>query len=273
MLGAIVGDVIGSVYEINNVKTEEFPLFSRFTRFTDDSVLTLAVAHAILHQEETDQTFWRARRNRRLYAQMIKQYARRYPDAGYGGRFEEWMKSESMRPYNSFGNGAAMRASPIGLAFDTLNEVLAEAKQSAEVTHNHREGIRGAQAIASAVFLARTGKSKQEVQSFIAAKFRYRLDRRLEVLRETYKFDSSCQGSVPEAIIAFLEADNFMDAVRKAISLGGDSDTIACMTGAIAHAYYKDIPHNVADMVRFKLDFGLRQTLDRFEARYKLPDS
>ncbi|TXK76731.1 ADP-ribosylglycohydrolase family protein [Paenibacillus sp. N3.4] len=267
MLGAIVGDVIGSYYEWHNVKSEEFPLFHRFSRFTDDTVLTLAVADAILNRVNTN-SMLDSRKNRKLYATKMKQYARRYPDAGYGGRFEEWMKGDSFRPYRSYGNGSAMRVSPIGLAFDSMEEVLEEAKRSAEVTHNHKKGIKGAQAVASAVFLARTGKTKDYIRTFITSNFGYNLDRTLASIRPNYMFDSSCEGSVPEAIIAFLESSDFMDALRKAISLGGDSDTIACIAGAIAHAYYKDIPIDIALAVKLKLDISLWETLNQFMARY-----
>ncbi len=176
-----------------------------------------------------------------------------------------------LKPYKSFGNGSAMRVSPIGFAFDSLEDVLKEAKRSAVVTHNHREGIKGAQAVASAVFLARTGGNKKQIKDFIEKKFRYNLSQRLDDIRPNYKFDSSCQGSVPQAIIAFLESENFEDAIRKAISIGGDSDTIACIAGGIAQAYYKEIPGFIVDRVRFILDSGLKRTLDKFNERFNVP--
>lgn len=270
MLGAIAGDIIGSVFEHENIRTTDFSLFSRFSRFTDDSVLTVAVAHAVLnrtfHPFRVVDTFYATR----LYASALKLYGRRYPHAGYGYLFTRWLRSESLRGYRSYGNGSAMRVSPIGLAFDTLDDVLREARLSAVVTHNHRHGIKGAQAVASAVFLARTGKSKQEIQDFVEQRFGYNLRQRLDDIRPTYQFDSSCQGSVPQAIIAFLESSDFEDAVRKAVSLGGDSDTLACIAGAIAHAYYREIPVSIVSRARIILDAGLKQVVDQFQERYGL---
>jgi ADP-ribosylglycohydrolase len=270
MIGAIIGDVIGSVYEWHNTKSEDFELFSRFTRYTDDTVLTAAIADAILNKKQDHIRLLNSYYSRKIYAAKVKQFARMYPDAGFGGRFEEWVKGNSNRPYRSYGNGSAMRVSPIGFAYHTLDEVLKEAKNSALITHNHREGIKGAQAVASAIFLARTGKSKDEIQMFISRTFKYNLRRSLADIRPNYKFDSSCQGSVPEAIIAFLESDNFMDAIRKAISLGGDSDTIACITGAIAHAFYKEVPSDIWGSVRLKLSSHIRGITDVFCMKYVL---
>jgi ADP-ribosylglycohydrolase len=228
MIGAIIGDVIGSAYEWNNVKSKEFPLFSHTTDFTDDTVMTIATADKIL--------------NGKTYLEVFKKYGRAYPDAGYGGNFLQWLMSSSNEPYFSFGNGSAMRVSPVGFAFDTLEEVLAEAKLSAEVTHNHPEGIKGAQAVAASIFLARTGNSKAEIKDFVEKEFHYNLNRTIDEIRPAYRFNETCQGSVPEAIIAFLESKDFEDAIRTAISIGGDSDTLACITGGIAQAYYKKIP-------------------------------
>lgn len=184
--------------------------------------------------------------------------------------FNEWLSNREQKPYRSYGNGSAMRVSPIGFAFNSIDEVLREAKRSAVVTHNHREGIKGAQAVASAVFLARTGCSKKDIRQYIEKKFHYNLNQRLEDIRPYYKFDSSCQGSVPQAIIAFLESENFEDAIRNAISIGGDSDTIACITGGIAQAFYKEIPVYIVDKVRFILDSGLKRVLDSFNDRYRI---
>ena len=225
MIGAIAGDIIGSVYEGRQVKTTEFPLFTTRSTFTDDTVLTVAVADCILHGKD--------------YATTFKQYGRRYPHAGFGGMFRKWLNSDSLAPYYSFGNGSAMRVSPVGFAFDTIDDVLAEARRSAEVTHNHPEGIKGAQAIAAAILLARQKETKSSIKEFIEKNFGYDLSRTLEEIRPHYQFDETCQGSVPQAIIAFLESDSYEDAVRKAISLGGDSDTLACMAGGIAQAYYR----------------------------------
>ncbi|MEA3307295.1 MAG: ADP-ribosylglycohydrolase family protein [Elusimicrobiota bacterium] len=256
MIGAIAGDIIGSVYEFFNTKKKDFQLFGFRSSFTDDSVLTIAVADAILNSKD--------------YGSLIKEWARRHPLAGYGGSFSLWILSRKSEPYNSWGNGSAMRVSPIGFAFDSLEEVLSEAKKSAEVTHNHPEGIKGAQATASAIFLSRTGKSKNEIKEYIEAKFKYNLDRTLDEIRPGYKFDVSCQGSVPEAIISFLESSDYEDAIRNAVSLGGDSDTIACITGGIAQAFYKGVPNLIIEKSRKKLTKRMIKILDEFNKRYKL---
>jgi ADP-ribosylglycohydrolase len=241
LLGSIVGDVIGSVFENQNVKTTDFDLFSRFSRFTDDTVLTIAVADAILHRESKPISWLENRRNCTVYGRKLKEYGYRFPDAGYGELFKQWLNRDSTRGYGSYGNGAAMRVSPVGFAFQNLNDVVREAKLSAVVTHNHPEAIRGAQAVACAVFLARRGHSKTDIKTFIEGKFGYDLSQRLGDIRPIYSFDSSAKGSVPQAIIAFLESRDFEDATRLAISIGGDSDTIACIAGGIAQAYYKSV--------------------------------
>lgn len=219
MLGAIAGDIIGSVYEGRPIKSTEFPLFQRHSVFTDDTVLTVAVAHSIL--SGTD------------YTSPLKLYGRKYPGAGYGGSFYAWLFSTDRAPYDSWGNGSAMRVSPVGFAFDSVDDVLREAEQTAEITHNHPEEIKGAQATALAVFLARQGASKETIKREIGERFSYDLGRTLDGIRPAYRFDTSCQGSVPESIIAFLESADFEDAVRKAISLGGDSDTMASIAGEL----------------------------------------
>ncbi len=228
MIGAIAGDIIGSVYERRRIKTKEFPLFHSRCRFTDDTVLTVAVAHAILSGDS--------------YVHSVRRIGRRYSDAGYGRSFMRWLHSNDSRPYNSWGNGSAMRVSPVGFAFSTEDEVLRQARLSAEITHNHPEGIRGAQAVALSVFLARTGHDKPSIRAAITDRFGYDLDRTLDRIRPSYAFDVSCQGSVPEAIIAFLESTSWEDAVRNAVSLGGDSDTQACMAGGMAEAFYGGVP-------------------------------
>jgi ADP-ribosylglycohydrolase len=256
MIGAIAGDIIGSVYESHCLKTTEFPIFTTHSTFTDDTVLTVAVADCILNGKD--------------YATTFKQYAMKYPYAGFGGMFFRWVKSDSLKPYNSFGNGSAMRVSPVGFAFDTMEEVLAEAKRSAEVTHNHLEGIKGAQAVAAAIILARKKESKSKIEDFIEKKFGYNLSQTLAEIRPHYYFDETCQGSVPQAIIAFLESDNYEDAVRKAISLGGDSDTLACMTGGIAQAYYRTIPDYIIKEVENRLDPELLKVVEQFNTKYYL---
>ncbi|MBI1282635.1 MAG: ADP-ribosylglycohydrolase family protein [Anaerolineaceae bacterium] len=204
-----------------------------------------------------------------IYALKLKEYGRRFPNAGYGQMFMDWVKNPSTSGYRSYGNGSAMRVSPVAYAFDTLDTVLHQAKLSAAVTHNHGEGIKGAQAVASAIFLARTGHDKAAIQNFIQHRFGYNLNKSLDEIRPTYQFDSSCQGSVPQAIIAFLESTDFEDAIRKAVSLGGDSDTIACITGSIAEAHYRNIPENLLDKTNLILDFGLQRVLQTFNERYK----
>jgi ADP-ribosylglycohydrolase len=270
MLGAIAGDVIGSVYEWHNTKSTDFPLFSRLSRYTDDTVLTVAVADALLHRQPRKNWFSDKFYARASYRNSLQKYARMFPDSGYGQMFEEWAKARSDKPYRSYANGAAMRVCPIGFAFDNMEDVLREAKRSAEITHNHRDGIRGAQAIAACVFLARTGASKQDMKRFIEKNFRYKLSRTLDEIRPNYVFDSSAKGSVPEAIIAFLESESFEDAIRKAVSIGGDSDTIASMAGGIAHAYYKEIPPDIWSSVEMKLDWKFRNVIKLFTERYNV---
>jgi ADP-ribosylglycohydrolase len=256
MLGAISGDIIGSPYEWRSTKSLDFELFTSQSIFTDDTVLTVAVADCILHNKD--------------YAETFKEYGRRYPDAGYGSMFYRWLQSPTSHPYNSFGNGSAMRVSPVGFAFDTIEKVLTEARHSAEVTHNHPEGIKGAQAIAAAIFIARSGESKEQIRKYVEDSFSYDLNQTLEQIRPGYRFDETCQGSVPQAIIAFLESDSYEDAIRKAVSLGGDSDTLACMTGGIAQAYYKEIPDQITAKVRQLLDDNLLAIVDEFSERYGL---
>lgn len=227
MLGAIVGDIVGSIYEWNNIKTTEFPLFSDKSHFTDDTVLTLAVAKWLM--EDTDH-------QPKELVRCMQELGRKYPSAGYGGRFRKWLASDSPKPYHSYGNGSGMRVSPVALFAQTLDEALELAKLSAQVTHNHREGIWGAQAIAACIFMHREGKSKNEIRDFISGRFGYNLNRRLDDIRPDYRFDETCFGSVPVAILAFLEAGSFEETIRLAVSMGGDSDTIACMAGSIASA-------------------------------------
>ena len=252
IIGAIAGDIIGSVYEWNNVKTTEFALFSEKSDFTDDTVLSVAVADCILNNKDFAKTIW--------------EYGRRYRGRGYGGNFRRWLNSKNPKPYNSYGNGSAMRVSAVGFAYNTLDEVLTMAKASAEISHNHPEGIKGAQAVASAIYLARTGKSKIEIKDYVTEKFNYDINFTLDSIRPTYDFDVTCQGSVPQAIVAFLESTDFENAIRRAISIGGDSDTIACITGGIAAAYYKEIPTEILDFVNSKLPDEFIEILNRFDS-------
>jgi ADP-ribosylglycohydrolase len=253
MLGAIAGDVIGSVYEGDNVKTPDFgPLFARFSRPTDDTVLTCAVAEWILRGSGDD------------LVDRLKRWFRLFPYAGYGGTFIKWASATTRSPYGSWGNGSAMRVSPVGFAFDTLEETLDQARRSAEVTHNHPEGVRGAEAVAACVFLARTGRPKADAREFVARRSGYDLSRSLDEIRPAYHFDVSCQGSVPQAITAYLESSDWEDAVRKAISLGGDSDTIAAITGGIAAAAYGGVPPAIRAEVEGRLAPDMRAILAEF---------
>ncbi len=252
--GAIAGDVIGSVYEFAGRKEHDFPLFSASSECTDDSVLTIAVAEAIL--------------TGRTYGDCIRQFAQAYPHSGYGGFFRRWMYSTDPQPYNSYGNGSAMRVSAVGWAFDSVEEVLQQAEASAAITHNHPEGIKGAQATALAVYMARTGASAESIGGEIRARFGYDLERTLEEIRPTYRFNETCQETVPQAIIAFLEADDFEDAIRNAISLGGDADTLAAITGAIAEAYFGGVPEALADEVQRRVPGELWDVVERFSRKY-----
>jgi ADP-ribosylglycohydrolase len=259
MLGAIAGDVIGSVYEASPVKRTDFELFPPGARFTDDSVLTVATADALLGDGD--------------YAAAYRRYGRAYPNAGYGGSFHAWLFSADAGPYNSWGNGAAMRVSPVGFALDSVDAVLAEAARSAAVTHDHPEGIKGAQATALAVFLARSGAGKPMIRSEVQGRFGYELGQRLDAIRPGYRFDISCRGSVPESLIACLESQDFEGALRNAVSLGGDADTMACIAGGVAQALYGTVPGPIAMEVRARLPDGFLGVLDHFESRYGLPSS
>jgi len=232
MLGAILGDIIGRPYEFKPIKTKDFPLFSKQSGITDDSIMTIAVAQGLLE----------GRRISRVTSYEIKQAMRRlgrqFPHAGYGSQFRRWLKSENPEPYNSFGNGSAMRVSPVAWFFDDLEDTERFATISADVTHNHPEGIKGAQSVAAAIFLARTGATKNEIRLYIEESYGYDLSRSIDRIRPDYRFDVTCQGSVPEAIIAFLESTGFEDAIRNAVSLGGDADTQAAIAGSIAEAFY-----------------------------------
>lgn len=254
MLGAIAGDIIGAPYEWNRIKTKEFPLFSSSSCFTDDTVLTVALADAILDRLE--------------YGSVMREYYRRYPHCSYGAGFHIWANSPHPAPYNSWGNGAAMRISPVGFAFDDLNTVLMEAAKFTLVTHNHPEGIRGAQAVASAIYYARKGESKERIREFIESDFGYNINQTLDEIRPDYQFDESCQGTVPQAIICFLESTDFEDAIRNAVSLGGDSDTLACIAGGIAQAFYGEVPGDIIAAVEERLDQGLWGICREFSERF-----
>lgn len=252
MTGAIAGDIIGSVYEFDNIKTTDFPLFTNESDYTDDTIMTVAVADWLLNGGDL--------------AKVMQRYGREYPypTGGYGGRFSGWLREKDPQPYNSWGNGSAMRVSAVGWMFDSLEKTLEVAKETAVVTHNHPEGIKGAQATAAAIYLARTGKSKQDIKQYIETAFSYDLGRTCDEIRPFYRFNESCQGTVPEAIIAFLDSSDFEDAIRLAVSLGGDSDTLACITGGIAEAFY-GIPEDIERQVYDKLPGTFQKVIKEFK--------
>lgn len=254
LLGAIAGDAIGSVYERHSTKRTDFALLAPETTYTDDTVLTIAVAKWLLDGGSL--------------TGIMQDYGRRYPYRGYGGRFKEWLSQKQPLPYQSFGNGSAMRVSPVGWACQTLEETLEMAARSAAVTHNHPEGIKGAQATASCIYLARTGASKPAMKAYVESTFGYDLHRTCDGIRPAYRFDVSCQGSVPESIIAFMESTDYESAVRLAISLGCDADTMAAITGSIAKAFYHDIPSHIATKVMKKLPEEFKEIIRLFDLRF-----
>ena len=262
MLGAIFGDIAGSVYEFNNTSDYNFEMLTEHSRPTDDSYMTLAVARALMETYgKDDETIKRA------VVKRMQEFGRKYPDGDYGNRFSQWLLEDDPKPYRSFGNGSAMRVAAAGWLYQTLDETLHAAKLTAEVTHNHPEGIKGAQAVAAAIFLARAGADKDEIMSYISNKFEYDLLRSLAEIKPYYEFYETCQKSVPEAIIAFYEGENYEDVIRKSISLGGDSDTIACMAGSIAEAYF-GMPEEFKEEALARLTPELRQIAEDFSAFY-----
>lgn len=262
MYGAILGDIIGSPYEFDRGnKTKDFPLFSGRSEFTDDTVMTIAVADAFLpvQPEMEDDTI------RQRIVMKMQKYGRLYPHAGYGSRFHHWLRDRHPQPYNSWGNGSAMRVSSIGWLYKDLETVRRMARLSAEVTHNHPEGIKGAEATASAIFLARTGSTKAEIKAYIEENFNYNLSRTCDEIRPNYYHVESCQETVPEAITAFLEGESFEDVIRTAVSLGGDCDTLTCIAGCMAEAFY-GVPEKLKAECRNRLPEDLLEVLRRFEA-------
>jgi len=256
MLGAIVGDIVGSVHEGMGTKTKDFPLFVSRSTFTDDTVLTVAVADWILSGQDL--------------TELLHTYYQAYPGRGFGGMFYEWAEERRRSPYNSYGNGSAMRVSPVGFAFDTIDEVLLWAERSSAVTHNHPEGIRGAQATAVAIYYARRMTDKDQIKELLESQFHYDLSATLDEIRPAYSFDETCQGTVPQALIAFLESKSYEDAIRNAISLGGDADTLACITGGVAEAFYGGIPADFAASAKQLLDPRLIDVIRRFQNRFGL---
>ena len=256
MIGVIAGDVIGSVHEHARRKSTDFPLFEPLCRFTDDTVLTIATAHAILTGTP--------------YESAYREFGRQHPDAGYGGSFHDWLFADEPSPYNSWGNGSAMRVAPVGFAFSTVDKVLHQAERSAAVTHNHLEGIKGAQATALAVFLARSGASKEEIRKELMSRFDYDLNRTVEQIRPDYQWNVACQRSVPEAIIAFLDSLDVEDAIRLAVSLGGDADTQAAIAGGIAEAFYRRVPETIVLAVHQRLPLQFIEIIEAFRQAFPL---
>ena len=269
MYGAILGDIIGSPYEFDeqNIKTKEFPLFRFDSEFTDDSVMTIAVADALLrirtendeHIDEDD----REAKDRFIMTQSLKRWGNTYPDAGYGVRFIKWLRSGE-GPYGSYGNGSAMRVSPAGWLYGSMEETMKMAELSAVVTHDHPEGIKGAKAVAAAIYLARTGASKSEIKTYIESEFGYDLSRTCDEIRPSYHHVETCQATVPEAVTAFLEGQDFEDVIRTAVSLGGDCDTLTCIAGSMAEAFY-GVPDDLKQECRARITPPMLEVLDAFD--------
>lgn len=257
IIGAICGDIIGSSYEFYPVKTKDFDIFPRKSRFTDDTVMTLAVANWLLLDMNCTED---------VLINQMQILGSEYPRAGYGGRFRQWLTDDNPKAYNSWGNGSAMRVSPVAWYASNLEECLQLARLSAVVTHNHPEGIKGATSTAASIFMARDGYSKDEIKDYVEKNFGYDLSRSISQIRPEYKFEVSCQKSVPEAIIAFLDAEDYEDAIRNAVSLGGDADTQAAIAGSIAAAYY-DVPSDLSKQCVSKLDPRLHQIFREFNEK------
>lgn len=263
MIGAILGDVVGSIYEFDNIKTKEFELFDKECFFTDDSVMTIAIAEALMQADEIKEENLEDFKENLIT--VMHEIGVKYPDCGYGGHFLVWMLRNKREPYNSFGNGSAMRVSSVGWYAKSLEEAELIAKATAEVTHNHPEGIKGAVATSGAVFLARTGATMDELKEYIS-KY-YTIDFTIDEIRPVYKFNETCQETVPQAMQAFFESTSFEDAIRNAISIGGDSDTLAAITGAVAEAYY-GIPEEMKETALSYLDERLLSIVERFGDKY-----
>lgn len=264
MYGAILGDVVGSVYEWRPTKTKDFPLFTSDSRFTDDTVMSMAVAEVCLSLKDNGVNKTSDEDILAMFAASMRKWGAHYPHAGYGGNFSRWLIDKSMGAYNSYGNGSAMRVSAAGWLFTTLEETRRIARLSAAVTHNHLEGIKGAESVASIIYLLRNGSSKKEIKTFASKEFGYGLEHTVSSIRPAYQFDMSCQGSVPEAIISFLEADSTLDAVRNAVSLGGDADTLGCIAGSMAEAMY-GLNDALKDSVKKHLDNSIIEVADNVE--------
>ena len=266
MLGSIIGDIIGSKHEgyYNRIKSTDFELFDKSSKFTDDTVMTIAVADWLMRDPK---------HQRATLVKIMQTYGRMYPSAGFSHATKAWLNCDEPQPYGSFTNGAAMRVSPIGWAFENLEETLEVAKRSAEVSHNSEQGIAAAQAVSAAVFMARHQASKAEIKTFIEEHFHYDLNHTIEEIRPHYDFDCSCEGSVPEALMAFLDGEDYESVIRLAVSLGGDSDTQACIAGGIAEAYYGSIPKEIIKNAVHHLPSHFRKVITDFAiaTEYRLP--
>lgn len=261
MYGALLGDMIGAPYEFDRgSKTKNFPLFNEESQWTDDSVMTIAVAEALMQAGDAAEE-----QVKEELVRSMQTWGRRYPDAGYGARFIYWIFAEDPAPYGSYGNGSAMRVSSAGWLYDTLDETRRYARLTAEVSHDHPEGIKGAEAIASAIFLARTGHTKEEIKDYIIREFGYDLSQTCDEIRPTYFHIETCQKTVPEALTAFLEGQDFEDVIRTAVSLGGDSDTLTCIAGSIAEAFY-GVPDAMKEECRKRLEPDMLAVLNKFDA-------
>lgn len=266
MYGSILGDIIGVPYEFDmGGKTKDFPLFCQESGFSDDSVMTVAVADALMRAgKASEETV------KKELVDSMQKWGRKYPHAGYGGMFRRWLSSENPEPYGSFGNGSAMRVSSVGWLYDSLEETRRFARFSAEVTHNHPEGVKGAEATAAAIFLARKGSSKAEIKDYIAREFGYDFSRTCDEIRPDYHHVESCQETVPEALTAFFEGNGFEDVIRTAVSLGGDADTLTCIAGGIAEAFY-GVPGELVAECKRRLPDDMRAVLERFSELCGLP--
>ena len=260
MLGAIIGDIVGSIYEFCNTKSTNFQMFTSFSSYTDDTVMTLAVAKWLMEDDAHTLHY---------LIFCMQELGNRYPGAGYGGNFSAWLREDDPQPYNSWGNGSGMRVSPVGLYAKTLDEALALAAITASVSHNHPEGVKGAQAIATSMFLCKQGSSKQEIKEYIERTFDYNLNRTIAEIRPSYEFDVSCQGSVPEAICCFLYSPSYEEAIRNAIMLRGDADTQAAIAGSIAAAYW-GVPQDIRDECLDRLPDDMYDILEKFSEKYNL---
>lgn len=265
MYGAILGDIIGSPYEFDiGDKTKDFPLFSEESHFTDDTIMSIAVAEALMDAPDDEEVI------RRRLIDAMQKYGKRYPHAGYGGMFRRWLRAKDPQPYNSWGNGSAMRVSSVAWLYNDIETVRRIARLSAEVTHNHPEGIKGAEATASAIFLGRTGHSKAEIKAYIENEFHYDLSRTCDEIRPSYYHVESCQETVPEAITAFLEGESFEDVIRTAVSLGGDCDTLTCIAGSMAESFY-GVPEEFIRECQTRLPADLQALLRRFSLWVSYP--